>query len=744
MELEKKFYIRGMHCASCSTGSEKVMRRLSGVALAEVNLAAETALVRYDPEQVKLSQIKAAVHKLGFTTEDYEDREAVQAAEERVRKTRLRARNRLITAAAGSVLLMYVAMGHMLHLPLPPFMGRETAPLGYALSQLLLTLVVMVAGRDFYINGLKSLWNRIPSMDTLVALGTGAAFLYSLYALVRIALGEAAFVSELFFESSAMVVTLVMVGKYLEAGSRDKTGEAVRKLMKLAPDKALVEKDGVLIEVETAELAPEDLVVVLPGGHFPCDGVVESGLSTADNAMLTGESLPVPLEPGSRVTGGAINGEGTVKFRATEVGGDTVLSQIIRMVEDAQGKKAPIARLADKVAAKFVPIVMTIAVVAALCWLIAGKDAQFVMNTLVSVLVIACPCALGLATPTAIMVGTGRGAELGILFKSGEALQATSGITHMVLDKTGTLTEGKPRLTYLKPYGKLSEDDLLRMAASLEQGSEHPIAKAILAEAAQRGIEAKALEGITAVPGKGVQVELSGRLLSIGNEAMMEAQQVDISPAAAEAESLRRKGAMLMYCALGETLIGLLAAADRLKPESPAAVAKLRELGMKVTMLTGDSAAAAQVTAGAAGVDNVVAGVLPAGKAEAVEALRSAGETVAMVGDGINDAPALASADVGIAIGSGTDVAIASADVVLMGASLSTAGDAVRLSRAVIRNIKQNLFWAFFYNCIGIPFAAGVFYALGGPRLNPMIAGACMALSSVCVVTNALRLKRFR
>ncbi len=601
----------------------------------------------------------------------------------------------------------------------------------------------MVEGRDFYINGLKSLWNRIPSMDTLVALGTGAAFLYSLYALIRIALGEGAFVSELFFESSAMVVTLVMVGKYLEAGSRDKTGEAVRKLMKLAPDRALVEQNGAQIEVETAELSPGDLVVVLPGGHFPCDGVVESGFSSADNAMLTGESLPVPLEPGSRVTGGAINGEGTVKFRATEVGGDTVLSQIIRMVEDAQGKKAPIARLADKVAAKFVPIVMAIAVVAALSWLIAGKDAQFVMNTLVSVLVIACPCALGLATPTAIMVGTGRGAELGILFKSGEALQATSGITHMVLDKTGTLTEGKPRLTYLKPFGKLTEDELLRMAASLEQGSEHPIARAILAEAAQRGIEARALEGITAVPGKGVQVELSGKILAIGNEALMEDRGVDLSPAAAEAESLRRKGAMLMYCALDGNLIGLLAAADRLKPESPAAVAKLRELGMKVTMLTGDNPAAAQVTAGAAGVDDVVAGVLPAGKAEAVETLRSAGETVAMVGDGINDAPALASADVGIAIGSGTDVAIASADVVLVGASLASAGDAVRLSRAVIRNIKQNLFWAFFYNCIGIPFAAGVFYALGGPRLNPMIAGACMALSSVCVVSNALRLKRF-
>ena len=742
--LEKKFYIRGMHCASCSSGSEKVMRRLDGVPSADVNLAAETADVRYDPEKVKLAQIREAVCKLGFTTEDYEDRAVQAAAETRKKQARRAALTRLIVAGAASLLLMYAAMGHMLHLPLPAFLSRDTAPLGNALVQLAFTLCVMVAGRDFYISGVKSLLSRIPSMDTLVALGTGSAFLYSLYGLVRIALGQRDYVGELFFESTAMVVTLVMLGKFLEAGSRDRTGDAVRKLMKLRPDKALVEKDGQQLTVDTAELAVGDLVVVLPGGHFPCDGTVESGVSSADNAMLTGESLPVTLEPGSRVTGGAINGEGAVKFRATQVGGDTALSQIIRMVEDAQGRKAPIARLADQVAGKFVPVVMGIAVLSALCWLLAGKDARFIMNTFVSVLVIACPCALGLATPTAIMAGTGRGAELGILFKSGEALQATRSVTHVVLDKTGTLTEGKPRLTCAQPMEGVSEETLLALAASLERSSEHPIAKAIVAAAEERGLAIKALDGVTAVPGLGVEAQVGGETVAVGNAALMQRHGIAIDGAAALAEDLGRKGAMLMYCGAKGRLIGLLAAADRLKDDSAGAVARLRELGLKITMLTGDNAQAAAVTAKAAGVDDVVAGVLPAGKSQAVEAIRAAGGHVAMVGDGINDAPALAAADVGIAIGSGTDVAIASADVVLMGGSLTGVGDAVRLSRAVIRNIKENLFWAFFYNCVGIPFAAGLFYAFGGPRLNPMIAGGCMALSSICVVSNALRLKRFK
>ncbi len=743
MVLEKRFYIRGMHCAACSAGSEKIMRRLKGVESAEVNLAAELAEVRYDPELVKLSEIRAAVLKLGFTTEDYEDRTAAIADETRRERERLQKRRRLLAAVIGSALLMTVAMGHMISLPLPRFLSMEDSPLGNALAQLVLTLCVMAAGRDFYISGFKGLVSRIPSMDTLVGLGTGSAFLYSLYGLVRIAMGQTGFVHALFFDSAAMVVTLVMVGKYLESGSKERTGEAVRRLMKLAPDSAMVEKDGRQITVETGELMTGDLVVVLPGAHFPCDGVVESGFSTADNAMLTGESLPVTLEPGSKVTGGAINGEGTVKFRATQVGGDTALSQIIRLVEDAQGHKAPIARMADRVSAVFVPVVLAIAFVSAGIWLFCGKDLSFVLNTFVSVLVIACPCSLGLATPTAILVGTGRGAEMGILFKSGEALQAMQGIRHVVLDKTGTLTEGKPMLTHITPCGSLDENTLLTMAASLEQSSEHPVARAIVQEAKKRELQIPALDGVTAVPGYGVTAQVKGRQISIGSAAMMEKLGVSTEPVIHEAEALSRRGAMLMYCCAETRLLGLFAASDMLKPESRDAVRRLQELGVKVTMLTGDNEAAAAVTARAAGVDDFVAGVLPAGKSQAVTKLQTAGTRTAMVGDGINDAPALAAADVGIAIGTGTDVAIASADVVLMGGALTGVADALRLSRGVMKNIRQNLFWALFYNCIGIPFAAGLFYAFGGPRLNPMIAGACMACSSVCVVSNALRLKKF-
>ncbi len=746
MTLEKKFYIRGMHCAACSTGSERVMRKQKGVVRAEVNLAAETATVEYDPELIKLSQIKAAVARLGYTTEDYEDTQAQSLEEERRLAEHRRSKRRLAAALASAALLLYVSMGHMLPAapPLPRFMDMESAPLGYALVQLVLAAAVLAAGRDFYISGVKSLIRLIPNMDTLVAIGTGSAFVYSCYALARIALGRADFVHNLFFESSAVVVALVMLGKHLEAGSKAKTSDAIRRLTKLAPDRALIEKDGAQIEVEASELAVGDIAVVLPGGRFPCDGVVLSGVSTADNSMLTGESLPVVLEPGSRVTGGAINGEGMIRFRATEVGGDTALSHIIRMVRDAQGKKAPIAKVADSVAAYFVPAVMAIAFISAAAWLIAGRDIEFALNTFVSVLVIACPCALGLATPTAIMVGTGRAAQLGVLFKSGEALQAASGLTHIALDKTGTLTEGKPSLTAIEAAGGLAEDELLSLAASLERGSEHPVAKAILRASDERGFVPRALDGITALPGRGVEAAVDGASVCVGSERLMREKGIDVSPMAPRASELQSRGSIIMYCAAGDRLLGLFAASDRIKPESSAAVGRLVSMGLKVTMLTGDVEAAAAAVAKAAGIESYIAGVLPSDKAEAVARLKASGGKVAMIGDGINDAPALAAADVGIAVGGGTDIAVESADVVLINGSLSSAADAISLARAVMRNIKQNLFWAFFYNCAGIPFAAGLFYAFGGPRLNPMIAGGAMALSSVCVVANALRLRRFK
>jgi Cu+-exporting ATPase len=746
MLIEKKFYIRGMHCAACSSGSEKIMRKQKGVVSAEVNLATETATVQYDAEQIKLPQIKAAVAKLGYTTEDYEDPQALNTAEDKRRQEHIKARARLITAITASILLLYVSMGHMLpfKLPLPSFISMHAQPLNFALVQFVLTSVIIIAGRNFYTSGVRSLIKLIPNMDTLVAIGTMSAFLYSCYALIRISLGNKDFVHSLFFESAAIVVALVMLGKYLEAGSKIKTSDAIRSLTKLAPDKALIEKDGKQLEVETSELAVGDIVVVLPGGRFPCDGEVVSGISTADNSMLTGESLPVVLEAGLRVTGGAINGEGMIRFSATEVGGDTVLSHIIRMVQDAQGKKAPIATIADTVAAYFVPAVMGIAVISAVVWALAGKDLEFILNTFVSVLVIACPCALGLATPTAIMVGTGRGAQLGLLFKSGEALQAASAITHIVLDKTGTLTEGRPAVIFTKAAEGITDEELLIIAASLEQGSEHPVAKAILNEAREKGAELRITDNITALPGRGVEAVIGGRKVFAGNEKLMREKDVDISSMSEDAERLLSRGATLMYCGTENGLLGLFGASDRVKPESAFAVKQLHSIGLKVTMLTGDAEEAARVIAAAVGVDKYIAGVLPAEKAEAISKLRREGEKTAMVGDGINDAPSLVAADVGIAIGSGTDIAIESADIVLVGGSLTGAADAVSLSRAVIRNIKQNLFWAFFYNCVGLPFAAGVFYAFGGPRLNPIIAGAAMALSSVCVVGNALRLRSFK
>ncbi len=561
----------------------------------------------------KANADKGRRSEAGLHYADYEDPAAQSFEEERRLAESGRAKGRLAAALASSALLLYVSMGHMppAALPLPRFIDMEAAPLGYALVQLVLAAAVLAAGRDFYVSGFKSLLRLTPNMDALVAIGTGSAFVYSCYALIRIAFGSAGFVHNLFFESSAVVVALVMLGKRLEAGSKAKTSDAIRRLTRLAPDRALIEKDGARIEVEASELAVGDTVVVLPGGRFPCDGEVASGISTADNSMLTGESLPVVLESGSRVTGGAINGEGMIRFRATEVGGDTALSHIIRMVRDAQGKKAPIAKIADRVAAYFVPAVMAIAVVSAAAWLMAGKDIEFALNTFVSVLVIACPCALGLATPTAIMVGTGRAAQLGVLFKSGEALQAASGLTHIALDKPGTITEGKPTLIAIEAAQGLTEDELLSLAASLERGSEHPVAKAILREAEVRGVGLRSLEGISALPGRGVEAEVDGTRVCVGSERLMRERGVDVSPMAVKAAELLSRGAMLMYCAAGDRLLGLFAASDSIKPESAGAVARLVSMGLKVTMLTGDGETAAGAIAGAAGIASYIAGVLP-------------------------------------------------------------------------------------------------------------------------------------
>ncbi|NLT97532.1 MAG: copper-translocating P-type ATPase, partial [Christensenellaceae bacterium] len=603
---------------------------------------------------------------------------------------------------------------------------------------------VILAGSRFFRVGFKALIKRAPNMDTLVAIGTGSAFLYGVYATVMIYLGEFGYAEQLYFESAAVVITLVMLGKYLEAVSKGKTSEAIKKLMGLKPKTAIVMKNGAELEVPLDEVAVGDIVLVRPGSSVPVDGTVIEGISSVDESMLTGESLPVEKHPGSTVTGGSINGEGLLKFEVTRVGEDTALSKIIKLVEEAQGKKAPIAKMADVVSGYFVPAVLAIAVVAAVVWALAGKDFNFVLNVFVTVLVIACPCALGLATPTAIMVGTGKGAELGVLIKGGEALETTHKVTAVVFDKTGTITEGKPVLTDIRNYGIISEEETLALSASAERGSEHPIARAIVEAAEAGGLEIPQPDDFKAVPGRGIDAAVGGRRVLAGNIKLMQENGIDTSAADEDAKALSGAGRTLMYIAVDGKLQALMAAADTVKPTSREAVAKLKSLGVSVYMITGDNKSTAAAIAREVEIDNVLSEVLPGDKASEVKKLQQSGHKVAMVGDGINDAPALVQADVGIAIGTGTDVAVESADVVLMRGDLNEVYSAIALSRATIRNIKQNLFWAFVYNLAGIPLAAGVLYALGGPLLTPIFAGAAMALSSVSVVSNALRLKRFK
>ncbi len=745
---EKVFRISGMHCAACSSSLERFMKRQDGVSSASVNLTTEKMTLSYDESVLDTNKICELVSRLSFGAEEYISAEALavkaRKKEEAERTAELNSmKNRVILCIAFALPLLYVSMGHMIGAPLPEAISPHIFALRFALIQLVLTLPVIYGGRSFYKNGFGALIKAHPNMDTLVAVGTFSALAYGVFALVKIALGDTAYSENLFFESAAVVISLVLLGKYLEAKSRRHTSDAIKALTELAPETATVTRHGQTGEIPVSELREGDVVQVSPGGRFPCDGVVTSGISTADMSMLTGESLPVTVQTGSTVTGGSINGEGLIVFTATKVGGDTALAQIIRMVEDAQGKKAPIAKTADKVAGVFVPVVMAIAVISAIIWSLAGKDAEFVLNVFVSVLVVACPCSLGLATPTAIMVGTGRGAELGILYKSGEALQSMAFADTVVLDKTGTVTEGKPVLNRIYAVG-MTEERLISLCASAEAGSEHPVAKAICDHAAERGILSEQCTELTAIAGRGIKATVGENKLLVGNLSLMQENGIEVAAVKNEAEIMENSGCMLMYAACNGTVAGVFGAVDEIKQDSPDAIKDLHNIGLTVIMLTGDNANAAQSIAQKAGVDKTVANVLPDGKANEIEKLKVQNKRVCMVGDGINDAPALSCADTGVAVGNGTDVAIESADVVLMGSSLSSLASALRLSKAVMRNIKQNLFWAFFYNCIGIPFAAGAFYAFGGPLLSPMLAGAAMALSSISVVSNALRLKRFK
>lgn len=649
-------------------------------------------------------------------------------------------------SAVFTVPLLYIAMGHMVGLPLPDFLNPMTHATTFAMVQLILTLPVLYVGREFFTVGFKALFKGHPNMFSLVALGTSAAFVYSLYGTVMIFLGDTSFTMALYYESAGVILTLITLGKYFEAVSKGKTSDAIKKLMGLAPKTAHILRDGAEIEVPVDAVQLDDIVIVRPGDKIPVDGVIVSGSSSVDEAMLTGESLPVEKKVGDAVIGASINKNGSFQFKATKVGKETALAQIIQLVEDAQGSKAPIAQLADKISGVFVPIVIGLAVLSGLAWFFLGQESWiFALTITISVLVIACPCALGLATPTAIMVGTGKGAENGVLIKSGDALETTHKIQTIVFDKTGTITEGKPVVTdILVADSALSEAELLTLAASAEQGSEHPLGEAIVGAAKERQLPLAEGSDFSAIPGHGIRVTVNERVLLLGNIKLMKEEAIELSTFVQQADRLAEEGKTPMFVAKDGSFAGIIAVADTVKDSSQTAIARLHKMGIEAVMITGDNKRTAEAIAKQVGIDRVLSEVLPEDKALEVKKLQAEGKKVAMVGDGINDAPALAQADVGIAIGSGTDVAMESADIVLMRSDLMDVPTAVELSKATIKNIKENLFWAFAYNTLGIPVAMGVLHLFGGPLLSPMIAAAAMSFSSVSVLLNALRLKGFK
>ena len=746
---EETYDISGMHCAACSASVERVTRKLPGVERSDVNLTTEKMTIRYDETKVTPEQIVAKVEKAGFgCTPHAEKKEAAEQALQDAEAAELRHKQwELITAGVFSLVLLYVSMGQMLPfglpaLPLPDLFSMHTHPVNFAILQLLLTIPVLYCGRHFFTSGFKALVHGNPNMDSLVAIGSACSFAYSVVMTFLISDDPHAYVHNLYYESAAVVLTLVSLGKFLESRNMQKTKGAITALMRLSPDTAILADSG--NEVPTKSLKNGDVVLVKPGARVPADGMVTQGESSVNEAMLTGESLPVEKTAGSEVIGGSVNLNGALYVQVTRTGEDTTLARIIRFVEDAQGKKAPISKTADKVAGVFVPVVMGIAVLAAVVWAIAGQPFAFVLRVFTSVLVIACPCALGLATPTAIMVGTGLGARHGILIRSGEILEITHSVDTVVLDKTGTVTRGEPAVTSVVPY-QCGGDTLLTIAAAVESVSAHPLAAAITAYASSQGLGALPKpESFENLSGKGLRAVLNGETVLGGNRRLLEEAGVDVTPLLKEAERLSNQGQTPMFFAKGGVLLGLISVADSLKETSAAAIARMKELGIRTVLLTGDNHAAADHIGRLVGVDQVVAEVLPEEKAGVIQRLQAEGRKVMMVGDGINDAPALTQAEVGCAIGSGSDIAIESADIVLMRDDLQDVPRALRLSSLTLRDIKQNLFWAFCYNTIGIPIAAGLLYLFGGPLLSPMFAGAAMSLSSVCVVGNALRLGRAR
>jgi len=740
---EETYSIGGMHCAACSASVERVTRKLPGVERSDVNLPLNRMTIVYDETQVTPEIIVGKIEKAGFTAAPFSEDGPQKPVDDGGEKELKTERNALIAAIVFSVLLLYVSMGSMLthRLPLPDIFNMMSHPVNFAMLQMLLTIPVLFIGRRFFTGGFSSLFHGNPNMDALVAISCTASFVYSLAITFQLS-DNGALVHGLYYESAAIVITLILLGKHMEARSKAKTTDAIKSLMALTPDTAILIREDKQWEVPTETLKPGDLVLVKPGAKVPLDGVVKSGEGGVDEAMLTGESLPVEKSVGAEVIGGSISVSGALYVEITRVGKDTTLSKIIRFVEDAQGKKAPISKTADKVAGVFVPIVICVAVAALVVWLLVGEDFAFALKVFTSVLVIACPCAMGLATPTAIIVGTGLGAQHGILIRSGEALETTHKVSIAVLDKTGTVTEGKPKVTNIVAQG-LTENELLSIAASAEALSGHPLAKAVCEEAENRSISpAPAPTSFEDIPGMGIKaVTAEGKVLLVGNGKLLQKENVPADALIVDVNALTAEGQTPMLVALDGKPLGLLAVADTVKPTSKDAIAKLREMGVKTVLLTGDNRAAAEHIGKLVGVDEVVAEVLPGEKAAAVERLQKDGSVVMMVGDGINDAPALAQADVGCAIGNGSDIAIESADLVLMKSDLGDVPRAIKLSRLTITNIRQNLFWAFCYNTLGIPVAAGVLYHSFHLLLSPMIGALAMSLSSIFVVSNALRLK---
>lgn len=765
--MKEKFDVTGMTCSACSSRVEKCVSKLEGVEEVTVNLLTNSMQVKYDENVLEEQGIIDAVVHAGYGASPAREssgfaggskgapagqaqRQQGENGKNPVQEHLEYMKKRTFWSFVFLIPLMYVSMGHMIGAPLPGFLHGMVNAVAFAMTQFLLCLPVLYINRGYFTKGFSTLLHGAPNMDTLIAVGSAASLVYGIFAIYRMGYGLGVqdmelverYLHDLYFESAVMILALINIGKYLEARSKGKTSQAIEKLMDMAPKTAFVERDGMVLEIPAEEILPGDVLQVKPGSSVPADGVILEGSTSVDQAAITGESIPVQKNPGDSVIAATMNKAGFFRMKATKVGKDTTFAQIIRLVEDASASKAPIAKMADKIAGVFVPVVMAIALITGIAWVIAGAEFEFALSCAISVLVISCPCALGLATPVAIMVGTGKGAENGILIKSGEALEVTHNIQSVVLDKTGTITQGTPEVTDIQAFS-VTKEELLKIAGALEKKSEHPLAEAVLKKAEEEKILLPEVQGFQAVPGKGIQGNIQGIQYYAGNLKFMEEQQIDTRNVKNQIESLAEEGKTPLIFATEEQVLGILAAADVVKPTSAQAIRELKKLGIQVIMLTGDNERTAKAIQKQLELDTVIAEVLPQDKEREVAKLQAEGKTVAMVGDGVNDAPALARADVGIAIGAGTDVAIESADIVLMKNDLLDVVTAVGLSKAVIRNIKENLFWAFFYNACGIPLAAGLLYPMFGLKLSPMFGAAAMSLSSLFVVSNALRLRFF-